>query len=159
MQSGSYLLSGGVQTHSGSVEICHDGCAWCNRRAHKVTGASPGGGLHEGAFDTFLRPGGSKSAYLHAQNPHSKRGTGQIALCWLRQVACGNDFTLWLCKQRIWSAGNPQYGQLGHGTDHEYNAKDSAPPAPQFALKLFVGRYWGIMYHSHCLDWAASQII
>ncbi len=25
----------------------------------------------------------------------------------------------------MWSAGMPQYGQLGHGTDHEHNTKDS----------------------------------
>lgn len=46
----------------------------------------------------------------------------------LRQVACGMDFTVWMCNQRLWSAGNPQYGQLGHGTDHEYNARDCERP-------------------------------
>ena len=40
------------------------------------------------------------------------------------QVSCGIDFTAWLCKGQLFTAGNPQYGQLGHGTDHEYNAKD-----------------------------------
>ena len=39
-------------------------------------------------------------------------------------VACGAEFTMWLCAGRLYSAGLPQYGQLGHGTDHEYNAKD-----------------------------------
>ncbi len=39
-------------------------------------------------------------------------------------VACGAEFTMWLCDGRLYSAGLPQYGQLGHGTDHEYNAKD-----------------------------------
>ena len=42
-------------------------------------------------------------------------------------VAAGMDFTVWLCGGRVWSAGNPQFGQLGHGTDHEYNASDCAP--------------------------------
>lgn len=42
------------------------------------------------------------------------------------KVACGLDFTIWMCKQRLWTSGNPQYGQLGHGTDHEYNARDSS---------------------------------
>jgi hypothetical protein len=47
------------------------------------------------------------------------------------QVGCGVDFTVWLCKGQLYSAGNPQYGQLGHGTDHEYNAKEcEAPPHP-----------------------------
>ena len=41
-------------------------------------------------------------------------------------VACGAEFTMWLCEGKLFSAGNPQYGQLGHGTDHEYNAKDCA---------------------------------
>ena len=42
-------------------------------------------------------------------------------------VACGAEFTMWLTKAgRLLSAGCPQHGQLGHGTDHEYNAKDCA---------------------------------
>lgn len=39
-------------------------------------------------------------------------------------VACGAEFTMWVCEGKVWSAGGSQYGQLGHGTDHEYNAKD-----------------------------------
>ena len=39
-------------------------------------------------------------------------------------VACGAEFSMWLCDGKLWSAGGSQYGQLGHGTDHEYNAKD-----------------------------------
>ena len=39
-------------------------------------------------------------------------------------VACGAEYTVWLCAGKLYSAGHPQYGQLGHGTDHEYNAKD-----------------------------------
>jgi Regulator of chromosome condensation (RCC1) repeat len=38
-------------------------------------------------------------------------------------VSCGIDFTMWLCDGKVFSAGCPQYGQLGHGTDNEYNAK------------------------------------
>ncbi|KAK9816923.1 hypothetical protein WJX72_007117 [[Myrmecia] bisecta] len=41
-------------------------------------------------------------------------------------AACGAEFTMWLCSGKLYSAGMPQYGQLGHGTDHEYNAKDSS---------------------------------
>ncbi|CAK0738461.1 hypothetical protein CVIRNUC_001046 [Coccomyxa viridis] len=41
-------------------------------------------------------------------------------------VACGAEFSIWLCDGKMWSAGGSQYGQLGHGTDHEYNAKDSS---------------------------------
>jgi hypothetical protein len=38
------------------------------------------------------------------------------------KVGCGVDFTMWLCDGKVWSAGCPQYGQLGHGTDNSYNA-------------------------------------
>lgn len=49
-------------------------------------------------------------------------------------VACGAEFTMWLTEAgRLLSAGCPQHGQLGHGTDHEYNAKDCARPA-RFSL-------------------------
>jgi len=41
-------------------------------------------------------------------------------------VACGAEFTMWLCDGKLWSAGLPQYGQLGHGTDNQYNASDSS---------------------------------
>jgi alpha-tubulin suppressor-like RCC1 family protein len=37
-------------------------------------------------------------------------------------VACGADFTVWLSSTEgasILTAGLPQYGQLGHGTDNE----------------------------------------
>lgn len=58
-------------------------------------------------------------------------------------VACGAEFTLWLCEGKLYSAGSPQYGQLGHGTDHEYNAKDSsvkimyqAQPTPELIKGL-----------------------
>lgn len=40
-------------------------------------------------------------------------------------VSCGLDFTAWLCDGKVYCAGNPQYGQLGDGSDHMYNAKDS----------------------------------
>lgn len=52
------------------------------------------------------------------------------------KVGCGVDFTMWLCEGKLWSAGCPQYGQLGHGTDNSYNAADSSvkmvfEPQPQ----------------------------
>ncbi|CAI9116887.1 OLC1v1018168C1 [Oldenlandia corymbosa var. corymbosa] len=46
-----------------------------------------------------------------------------------RATACGGDFTVWLTSVEgasILTAGLPQYGQLGHGTDNEYNTKDSS---------------------------------
>ncbi|XP_057974544.1 uncharacterized protein LOC131162257 [Malania oleifera] len=47
----------------------------------------------------------------------------------VKNVACGADFTVWLSSVEgasILTAGLPQYGQLGHGTDNEYNTKDSS---------------------------------
>lgn len=44
-------------------------------------------------------------------------------------AACGADFTIWLSSvegSSILTAGLPQYGQLGHGTDNEYNTKESS---------------------------------
>ena len=42
------------------------------------------------------------------------------------KVCCGAEFTIWLCAGALYSAGLPQYGQLGHGTDNQYNASDSS---------------------------------
>ncbi|KAJ7966837.1 Regulator of chromosome condensation (RCC1) family protein [Quillaja saponaria] len=47
----------------------------------------------------------------------------------VKNTACGGDFTVWLSTVEgasILTAGLPQYGQLGHGTDNEYNSKDSS---------------------------------
>ncbi|KAL3683383.1 hypothetical protein R1sor_001405 [Riccia sorocarpa] len=47
----------------------------------------------------------------------------------VNQVFCGAEFTVWLSSTQgssILSAGLPQYGQLGHGTDNEYNAKEAS---------------------------------
>ena len=41
-------------------------------------------------------------------------------------VSAGTEFTMWLCDGKLFSAGLPQYGQLGHGDDHQYNAADSS---------------------------------
>ncbi|XP_021902462.1 protein RCC2 homolog [Carica papaya] len=47
----------------------------------------------------------------------------------VKDTACGAEFTVWLSSiegASILTAGLPQYGQLGHGTDNEYNTKDSS---------------------------------
>ncbi|GMH23404.1 hypothetical protein Nepgr_025247 [Nepenthes gracilis] len=47
----------------------------------------------------------------------------------VKNVTCGGEFTVWLSSvpgSSILTAGLPQYGQLGHGTDNEYNTKDSS---------------------------------
>ncbi|KAF8113734.1 hypothetical protein N665_0046s0080 [Sinapis alba] len=44
-------------------------------------------------------------------------------------IACGAEFTVWLSSTEgasILTAGLPQYGQLGHGTDNEFNMKDGS---------------------------------
>ena len=51
-------------------------------------------------------------------------------------VTCGAEFTLWLQNGAVLSAGCPEYGQLGHGTDNQYNSSDSSlkmyfQPQPQ----------------------------
>jgi alpha-tubulin suppressor-like RCC1 family protein len=58
-------------------------------------------------------------------------------------VACGAEFTVWIAGGKLWSAGLPQYGQLGHGSDHEYNVSDSsvkmvfeAQPTPALIVTL-----------------------
>ncbi|KAH6556095.1 hypothetical protein KP509_1Z205300 [Ceratopteris richardii] len=61
-------------------------------------------------------------------------------------AACGAEFTVWLTStpgSTILTAGLPQYGQLGHGTDHQYNAKESSvrmvyepQPRPKAIAKL-----------------------
>ncbi|KAI4366330.1 hypothetical protein MLD38_022217 [Melastoma candidum] len=73
-------------------------------------------------------------------NKHGQLGSGSVkneieaspVRCLVTEVkttACGADFTVWLTSAEgasIWTAGLPQYGQLGHGSDNEYNTKDSS---------------------------------
>lgn len=73
-------------------------------------------------------------------NKHGQLGSGSVkneiesspVRCLVSEVtntACGGEFTVWLSSiegASILTAGLPQYGQLGHGTDNEYNTKDSS---------------------------------
>lgn len=73
-------------------------------------------------------------------NKHGQLGTGSVKNEWepspvrclvseVKVAVCGADFTVWLTSiegASILTAGLPQYGQLGHGTDNEYNTKDSS---------------------------------
>ncbi|XP_042453382.1 protein RCC2-like [Zingiber officinale] len=73
-------------------------------------------------------------------NKHGQLGTGSAkteiepspVACMVSEatnVVCGADFTVWLSSvegSSILTAGLPQYGQLGHGTNNEYNSKDSS---------------------------------
>ncbi|KAH9307676.1 hypothetical protein KI387_035587, partial [Taxus chinensis] len=90
-------------------------------------------------------------------NKHGQLGTGTSknevesspVRCLVTQVtnaSCGAEFTVWLSTvegSSILTAGLPQYGQLGHGTDNEYNAKESsvklayeAQPRPRAIVTL-----------------------
>ncbi|GKB09881.1 protein RCC2, partial [Tanacetum coccineum] len=90
-------------------------------------------------------------------NKHGQLGTGSIKnevelspiqclITDVRDVACGTDFSVWLTSLEgasIQTAGLPQYGQLGHGTDNEYNSKEScvrlayeAQPRPKAIASL-----------------------
>ncbi|KAB1203716.1 Protein RCC2 [Morella rubra] len=73
-------------------------------------------------------------------NKHGQLGSGSVRneiesspvrclVSEVKNIACGADFTVWLTSAEgasILTAGLPQYGQLGHGTDNEYNTKDSS---------------------------------
>ncbi|KAK9835229.1 hypothetical protein WJX81_007521 [Elliptochloris bilobata] len=82
-------------------------------------------------------------SYTFGSNLHGQCGTGSVKSTTKNEelfllpvralvekcasVACGAEFTMWLTEEgRLLSAGLPQFGQLGHGTDNEYNAKDSS---------------------------------
>ena len=60
------------------------------------------------------------------------------AVAGITSVAAGSDFSAWLNggTGALYTAGHPQFGVLGHGTDNEYNARDSSvklvyAPQPQ----------------------------
>ncbi|XP_039124804.1 protein RCC2 [Dioscorea cayenensis subsp. rotundata] len=97
-------------------------------------------------------------SYSFGWNKHGQLGSGSLrneiepspVLCQVPQVTnavCGADFTVWLSSvegSSILTAGLPQYGQLGHGTDNEYNVKDGsvklayeAQPRPRAIAAFF----------------------
>ncbi|KAK6115253.1 hypothetical protein DH2020_007522 [Rehmannia glutinosa] len=79
-------------------------------------------------------------SFAFGWNKHGQLGSGsaknEVELspvrCHVSEVktaVCGGDFTVWLTSvegSSILTAGLPQYGQLGHGSDNEYNTKDSS---------------------------------
>lgn len=80
------------------------------------------------------------SSFSFGWNKHGQLGLGSLKneceqspvrclVSEVRDAVCGGDFTVWLSSTEgssILTAGLPQYGQLGHGTDNEYNTKDSS---------------------------------
>eukprot|EP00250_Pteridium_aquilinum_P008105 c17674_g1_i1 orf=342-2063(+) len=90
------------------------------------------------SFSVILTDDGDSLAF--GCNKHGQLGTGsskneiesapvKCLVSKATHVACGAEFTVWLSSipgATILTAGLPQYGQLGHGTDHQYNAKESS---------------------------------
>ncbi|KAI3858836.1 hypothetical protein MKX03_015773 [Papaver bracteatum] len=98
-------------------------------------------------------------SFAFGWNKHGQCGTGSTRtefqqspvssqVSEVTNVACGGDFTVWLSSvegSSILTAGLPQYGQLGHGTDNMYNTKSAsvqlayeAQPRPK-AIAAFAG--------------------
>ncbi|XP_072994751.1 uncharacterized protein [Typha latifolia] len=81
-----------------------------------------------------------RKSFSFGMNKHGQLGTGSTkneiepypVPCLVTEATnavCGADFTVWLTPTEgssILSGGLPQYGQLGHGTDNEYNVKDGS---------------------------------
>ena len=86
-------------------------------------------------------------AYAFGSNKHGQLGVGAIAKkpkgsddlrpapvqCTgvsgaTARAPAAPKFTAWICGDggAVYTAGLPQYGQLGHGTDHEYNMASSS---------------------------------
>ncbi|KAL5214578.1 hypothetical protein ABZP36_003730 [Zizania latifolia] len=99
-------------------------------------------------------------SFSFGHNKHGQLGTGSLrneiesspVPCLVTEATnavCGADFTVWLSSvegSSILTAGLPQYGQLGHGTDNEYNVKDGSvklaydpQPRPR-AIASFSGK-------------------
>lgn len=74
--------------------------------------------------------------------PNARDGTTQVAIGAVKAVGVGAEFSVWLSSEgKLLSAGLPQYGQLGHGTDGSYNAADSSVKIvfqPQHTPKLIA---------------------
>ncbi|XP_068646701.1 uncharacterized protein [Aristolochia californica] len=80
------------------------------------------------------------NSFAFGWNKHGQLGSGSLknevemspVKCLVSQAksaVCGADFTVWLSSvegSSILTAGLPQYGQLGHGTDNEYNVKEAS---------------------------------
>ncbi|KAG9443066.1 hypothetical protein H6P81_018920 [Aristolochia fimbriata] len=100
------------------------------------------------------------NSFAFGLNKHGQLGSGSLknevemspVRCLVSEATsavCGADFTVWLTSiegSSILTAGLPQYGQLGHGTNNEYNVKDAsvkivheAQPRPK-AIATFTRR-------------------
>ncbi|XP_058091066.1 uncharacterized protein LOC131237364 [Magnolia sinica] len=75
--------------------------------------------------------GGNKFGQLGTGSAKSEFESSPVR-CLVSQVTnavCGAEFTVWLSSVEgasIQTAGLPQYGQLGHGTDNQYNLKEGS---------------------------------
>lgn len=119
---------------------------------HKIVSAAAGR-----SHTVVLTEDGQSFAF--GWNKHGQLGSGSLRnevesspvrcqVSDVKTVACGGEFTVWLSSVQgssILTAGLPQYGQLGHGTDNEYNSKDGSvrlvyePQARPKAIASFSG--------------------
>ena len=98
-------------------------------RAAVAAAAGRGHTLIALADGTAVAAGLNTGGQLGAGAVRSPKGGGDdvrttpvpcVGIAGCTSVAAGADFSMWLCTGgRLWSAGHPQYGVLGHGTDHE----------------------------------------
>nr|GEW43255.1 protein RCC2 homolog [Tanacetum cinerariifolium] len=117
-----YVASGCASNHCVALDVDGRCFTWGSGGGHTVVQTEDG------------------ISFSFGWNKHGELGTGSIKnefelspvqclITDVKDVACGTDFTVWLTSLEgasIQTAGHPQYGQLGHGTDNEYNAKESS---------------------------------
>ncbi|CAJ1973235.1 unnamed protein product [Sphenostylis stenocarpa] len=126
----------GIRLGSGVVDDCVAVLwknAMCTTIVYKIVKAGAGR-----SHTVVVTEDGNSLAF--GWNKHGQLGSGSVrneiesspVRCLVSEVkhtACGGDFTVWLSSIEgvsILTGGLPQYGQLGHGTDNEYNSKDSS---------------------------------
>lgn len=121
------------QLGHGNLDIHHSPTVVAALSKHKVVHAAAGRGhtvvvTAEGSSFSW---GGNKHGQLGSGSLKSETEKSPVKalVSSATSVACGADFTMWLSSAAgagIVAAGLPQYGQLGDGSDHEYNAKEGA---------------------------------
>ncbi|KAL6753725.1 RCC1/BLIP-II [Haematococcus lacustris] len=106
---GAKFISGGAAGKHHSLAFTKEGEAW-------AWGLNMQGQLGTGS----VKKGASK-ANEDIQTLPVKSLIERCTAC-----SAGADFSMWISTGKLYSAGNPQYGQTGEGTDHAYNTKDSS---------------------------------
>nr|CAB3488570.1 unnamed protein product [Digitaria exilis] len=134
------------------IRFVGSGCTACHCVALDAEGRCYTWGRNENLVNIFFCPLGSYMLLLFCGSTMAAEIESSPVPCIISEATnavCGADFTVWLSSvegSSILTAGLPQYGQLGHGTDNEYNAKDSSvkltydpQPRPR-AIAAFSGK-------------------